>query len=214
MTEDATGKAREYLDRYVERAENTWADEGLTGEDALHFERSGKFVEILFCTGGPHFDVLLEFADDEAGEYWFENEPVGGIAHYANWFVGDYCGIRPEEAWLLQSAMLREHDDLVERLEKVTMTVLARAGGVAQVEVDLGNETFLNNVDDIEPDDVWGPVLQRALDEAIHDRNQTGHGLHTMPDFTVIGWSDDQQDEDDDFVAVFEVSVTEYVENE
>jgi hypothetical protein len=105
-------EAREYLRRYVEMAERT-DEEGMTWESALSIERSGKYVEILFCTGGPHFDVLLEFPDDEAGEFFFESEPVGGIAHYGNWFESDYCGISAHDANSLLLGVLRDPDELV-----------------------------------------------------------------------------------------------------
>lgn len=111
MSNDA-GKAREHLKHMVERAEDR-TEEGLTWESALSIERSGKFVEILFMTGGPHFEVILEFEDDEAGEYWFENAPVGGIAKYLDWGTSDYCGIGSEDAWLLQCGVLRDPDDLI-----------------------------------------------------------------------------------------------------
>jgi hypothetical protein len=104
-------KAREFLDRYIERAEDT-GPEGLTSDDPLSVEINGKYVDILFCTGGPHFEVQVDMGDAESGEYWFENEPVGGVAHYANWGEADWCGFGSRDANLLILAILRDPDEL------------------------------------------------------------------------------------------------------
>lgn len=192
----------------LERAENIWAGEGMTSSDPLSVEVNGKYVDILFSTGGPHVEIQFVFDDAEAGEYWFENEVRYGRLTYMDWGTREEIFVTGEQAWLIQSGLMRDEDDLVPRLDSALMYVDRDGKGLASVEVHLADTHFSVDVEDNEPDDVLGPILSRALDEAIALLNEERHGLHTVPDFIVTGWSDRLEGLD---TEAYEVSVTEHV---
>lgn len=221
-------KASEALANLLGRAENVFADEGMTGEDALSVEVNGKYVDVLFTTGGPHIEVQLEFWDSEAGEYWFENEPRGGRLTYMDWGEREDLAISAHDAFKLQAALMRDPEQMVERMDEVVMYVHSRADGEAEIEVVIGSgndaETFAVTVEDNEPYDpadneeredhntVWGPILSRALDEAIAEWNDQRDGPK-VPDFIQTGWTDIGEFIDG-ALRVFEVKVKPYDERE
>ena len=109
-------KARETLARYVAYAHDT-SENGLTDESPLSVEVNGRYVDILFQTGGPHFDVQLTFDDAAAAEYWFENEPSGGVAHYADWGESAYEGMTRDEASAILAGITRSSEEMGETNE-------------------------------------------------------------------------------------------------
>lgn len=106
-------KASETLARYVGYAQDT-TEAGLSSDSPLSVEVNGKYVDVLFQTGGPHFEVQFEFEDSEAAEYWFENEPTGAVAHFADWGESDYCGVYADDAATILAGITRDPSDLTE----------------------------------------------------------------------------------------------------
>lgn len=107
------GKARETLDRYLGYAADE-TENGLSWESPLSVETNGKYVDVLFQTGGPHFDVQFEYDDAEAAEFWYENEPTGAVAHFADWGESDWCGVNADDAGRLVDAINRDPSTLGE----------------------------------------------------------------------------------------------------
>lgn len=105
---------RESLASLLEQAHSTDPDYALTGESALSLDVSGKYVDVLFSTGGPHTEITVEYADaDEAG-YWFEYEPVGGWFTRMDWGTRDDVWVGQEDATTIMRAVARTPDELDE----------------------------------------------------------------------------------------------------
>jgi hypothetical protein len=109
--------AQEALARLLQRAESTVAGEGMTYEDPLSIEVNGRYVDILFTTGGPHIEIQLDFGYECGGAYWFEQAPERGRLDYMDWGKHEVAYLGSEEAWLIQSAIFRDPDDLEEEDE-------------------------------------------------------------------------------------------------
>lgn len=108
-------KAHEALKRLLERAESRIVEEGMTHEDPLSIEVNGRYVNIVFTTGGPHIEVQLDFGYEGGGDYWFEEAPERGRLEHVEWFQEpEVAYFGSEDAWLIQSGILRDPDDLVE----------------------------------------------------------------------------------------------------
>ena len=108
------GKASEHLAALVARCESTDPDEATTNESPLSLEVQGKYVDVLFTTGGPHFEVQLSYVDAGDAEYWFENEPNGGTATYLDWSESDVVRFGRYEAAAIAHAITRDPDELGE----------------------------------------------------------------------------------------------------
>ena len=96
----------------VERAESTDPDWALTDESPLSLEVSGKYVNVLFSTGGPHTEILVEYEDAEAAEYWFENEPRVAIFTFMDWGTREDVTVSKWDAEKIMSAIVRDADEL------------------------------------------------------------------------------------------------------
>lgn len=103
-------QAQEHLKRLLERCASTDPDEAVTWDDPLSIELSGKYVNVLFTTGGPHFEVLIEL--DEEVEGFFEGTAIGGFAVYRNWFEGEACLMSVPDAQAILDAIMRDPEDL------------------------------------------------------------------------------------------------------
>lgn len=108
---NAEGKARLHLASRVREAESVDPEIAMTYETPLEVTQSGRYVKIVFTTGGPHFEVLLELEDEF--EY-YETEASGGFATFLNWNESDVCLIGPYDARTILHAIWREPDDLGE----------------------------------------------------------------------------------------------------
>lgn len=96
----------------LERAESTDPDEALTNESPLSLEVSGKFVNVLFSTGGPHAELLAEYWDAEDAEYWFENEPMGGWFTRKDWGSREDVYLGAEDAYSIMRAIARNPEEV------------------------------------------------------------------------------------------------------
>lgn len=116
MTERTTDrdKMRGQLASLLERAESTDPDWALTNESPLSLEVSGKYVNVLFSTGGPHTEVTVEYDDDQAAEYWFENDPQGAWFTYMDWGAREDQYIARYQAASIMQAIMRDPDELGE----------------------------------------------------------------------------------------------------
>lgn len=113
MTEDKRqGPAQ--LASLIERAESTDSDWALTNESPLSLEVSGKFVCVLFSTGGPHTEILVEYEDAEAAEYWFENDPRVAIFTFLDWGTREDVTVSKWDAEKIMAAIMRDSDALAE----------------------------------------------------------------------------------------------------
>ena len=114
MTEATTerDKMREHLASLTERAASVDPDWALTNESPLSLEVSGKYVNVLFSTGGPHTELTVEYDDAEAAEYWFENEPQGAWFTYMDWGTREDVYIGRSDAYSIVQAILRDPDEL------------------------------------------------------------------------------------------------------
>ena len=114
MTETDRDKMTAALASLLERAESTDPDWALTNETPLSLEVSGKYVNVLFSTGGPHTEITVEYDDAEAAEYWFENDPQGAWFTYMDWGMREdkYMGRRDADS--IMQAILRHPDELGE----------------------------------------------------------------------------------------------------
>lgn len=112
MTDTKLNKAEETARTLTERAESTDPDWALTNESPLSLEVSGKYVNVLFSTGGPHTKITVEYDDAEAAEYWFENDPQGAWVTFMDWGTREdkYIG-RYEVAGIMQ-AITRDPSEL------------------------------------------------------------------------------------------------------
>ena len=113
----ARDRMREHLSSLLERAESTDQDWALTNESPLSVERSGKYVNVLFSTGGPHTEITVEYDDDEAGEYWFENEPQGAWFTYMDWGTREDVYIPRYDAQKIMQAIMRDPSELGRKCE-------------------------------------------------------------------------------------------------
>lgn len=102
------GKMHGALADLLERAASSDPDEALTNESALSLEVSGKYVNVLFSTGGPHVELTAEYWDAGAAEYWFENEPAGAWFTYKDWGTREDVYIAPREAESIMQAITRD----------------------------------------------------------------------------------------------------------
>lgn len=98
----------------VERANSTDPDTALTGESPLSLEVSGKYVNVLFSTGGPHLEMLTEYIDSEDAELWFEQEPRGAWVTFMDWGVREDVYIGPARAGEIMRALARDPEELEE----------------------------------------------------------------------------------------------------
>ena len=105
-------KARETVKSLLERAESTDPDWALHMETPLGVERSGKYVNVLFSTGGPHTELLAEYWDEESAEYWFENEPAGAWVTYKDWGTREDLYISATDAATIMRALGRDPGEL------------------------------------------------------------------------------------------------------
>lgn len=114
MTDTTTDrdKMRGHLESLIERAQSTDPDEALTSEAPLSLEVSGKYVNVLFSTGGPHTEFTAEYADAEEAEYWFENEPRGGWFTYMDWGTREDEYVAGHIAQAIMAGILRDPDEL------------------------------------------------------------------------------------------------------
>ena len=103
---------RKALDSLLDQARSTDPDWALTNESPLSVERSGKYVNVLFSTGGPHAELLAEYWDDESAEYWFENEPAGAWFTYKDWGTREDLYISPQDADLIMTAIMRDPEEV------------------------------------------------------------------------------------------------------
>lgn len=106
MSEQAKG----HLESLLRRCASADPEEAVTWEDPLSIELSGKYVNVLFTTGGPHFEVLIEL--DEEVEGFFEGTAMGGFAIYKDWFEGEACLMSALEAQAILDAIMRDPEDL------------------------------------------------------------------------------------------------------
>ena len=109
MTEN---KARQDADHLRKRAESTDLDSALTNESPLSLEVSGKYVNVLFSTGGPHTEILAEYSDAEEAEYWYENEPQGAWVTHMDWGTREDVYVGPSDAYAIMQAIMRDPDEL------------------------------------------------------------------------------------------------------
>lgn len=98
----------------VERAQSTNPDTALTNESPLSLEVSGKYVNVLFTTGGPHLEITVEYADAEEAELWFEEEPRGAWVTFMDWGVREDVYIGPSRAGEIMRALVRDPEELEE----------------------------------------------------------------------------------------------------
>jgi hypothetical protein len=98
----------------LERAESTDPDWALTNETPLSLEVSGKYVNVLFSTGGPHTELTAEYADAEDAEYWFENTPQGAWFTRMDWGTREDKYIGPHDAGSIMQAITRDTEGLEE----------------------------------------------------------------------------------------------------
>lgn len=94
------------------RAESTDQDDALTNESPLSLEVSGKFVNVLFSTGGPHTELLAEYWSAEDAEYWFENEPAGAWFTRKDWGTREDVYISSHDAEKIMQAITRDPDEM------------------------------------------------------------------------------------------------------
>ena len=107
-------KMHEALARLIERAESTDPDEALTNESPLSVEQSGKYVNVLFSTGGPHTEITVEYTDEESAQLWFENEPVGAWFTRMDWGSREDVYFDRLDAYEIMQAITRDPDSLDE----------------------------------------------------------------------------------------------------
>ena len=98
----------------LEQAESTDPDWALTNETPLSLEVSGKYVNVLFSTGGPHTEFTAEYWDAESAEYWFENEPAGGWFTRKDWGTREDVYVAAYTAELIMQAITRAPETLEE----------------------------------------------------------------------------------------------------
>lgn len=111
-TTDVTN-ASASLASLLEQARSTDADYAMTNESPLSFERHGKYVEILFSTGGPHVEILVEYADADDAEYG-EGAPRGGWLTYMGWGTREDLRFSGDDAAAIMLAVQRSPEDLDE----------------------------------------------------------------------------------------------------
>jgi hypothetical protein len=102
------------FESYLRDAESDDPENAMCDENALDVEVSGKFVTVLFCTGGPHFELLFEYEDAPSAEGWYEYSPQWAIAIYRNWGVADTRAVSAADARTIVNALERTRDDLYE----------------------------------------------------------------------------------------------------
>lgn len=105
-------KVDETVKSLTERAESTDPDWALTNETPLAVDVSGKYVNVLFSTGGPHTEITVEYDDAEAAEYWFENDPQGAWVTFKDWGTREDVYVSAYTAAGIMSAIMRDADDL------------------------------------------------------------------------------------------------------
>lgn len=98
--------------RLVERARSADPDDALHSQTPLSLEVSGKYVEVLFTTGGPHLEITVEYADSEGAELWFEEEPRGAWVTYMDWGTREDYRIGGSEAGEIMRALMRDWEEL------------------------------------------------------------------------------------------------------
>lgn len=105
-------KVNETVKSLTERAESTDPDWALTNESPLAVEVSGKYVNVLFSTGGPHTEITVEYDDAEAAEYWFENDPQGAWVTFKDWGTREDVYVAPYVAGPIMAAITRDPESL------------------------------------------------------------------------------------------------------
>ena len=112
MTETDRDKMTAALASLLEQAESTDPDWALTNESPLSLEVSGKYVNVLFSTGGPHTELTAEYDDAEAAEYWFESDPQGAWFTRMDWGTREDQYIPRYQAATIMQAIMRDRDEL------------------------------------------------------------------------------------------------------
>lgn len=107
-TETDREKMQGHLSSLLERAESTEEGWALGNEAPLSLEVSGKYVNVLFSTGGPHTELTAEYSDAEEAEYWFENEPQGAWFTFMDWGVREDKYISRHDAYAIMQAITRD----------------------------------------------------------------------------------------------------------
>ncbi len=106
---DKMWQALEYL---LARAASTDPDDAITGETPLSVEQSGKYVNVLFSTGGPHTEFLAEYWSEEDAQYWFESVPAGGWFTRKDWGTREDVYVGNLDASRIMDALSRTPDEL------------------------------------------------------------------------------------------------------
>lgn len=111
-TQTDRDKMQGHLDSLLERAASIDPDWALTNEAPLSLEVSGKYVNVLFSTGGPHTELTAEYADADDAEYWFENEPQGAWFTFMDWGTREDKYIGRQDAFAIMQAITRDPESL------------------------------------------------------------------------------------------------------
>lgn len=115
MTEtDTRDQMRAALRDLMERATSTDPDDALTFETPLSLEVSGKYVNVLFSTGGPHTELLAEYWDAESAEQWYDSEPAGAWFTRKDWGSREDVYVSALDAGLIMQAITRDPDEMQE----------------------------------------------------------------------------------------------------
>lgn len=105
-------KMRDHASSLLQRAASTDPDDALTSESPLSLEVSGKYVNVLFSTGGPHTEMTAEYEDADSAEYWYEVSPVGAWFTYMDWGVREDMWLGAGHTELLMVAIMRDPENL------------------------------------------------------------------------------------------------------
>lgn len=96
----------------LDRAESNDPDWALTNEAPLDLDVRERYVYVLFTTGGPHTEILVEYDDAEAAEYWFENEPRVAVLTHMDWGTRADVSMSAHDAGKIMQAIMRDPSEL------------------------------------------------------------------------------------------------------